>query len=145
MANDPFSDAGERLRRDFVRDEARRDQAISALTDLASFCEEAIGRFYRGEQNDVFVEQPANGQLQIRYGLRPGKFDQILNGPFATVFATPDGRLLWGETRGWVASLTPEQDMPGREVDLADLELSVTPLLVAFLQSAEEQYRQVTA
>lgn len=140
MSNDPFSDAGNQFRRDTVRNNAARDQSLAALPALATFCEAGVRRFYGDERTDVYVERFGDGQLSIRFGFRPGKFHRVLTGPWATVFITPDGRVLWSALTRWVEPDVTDPPMQAEALDGNDLEGSLTPRLVQFLQESERQY-----
>ena len=53
MSIDPFSSVGESFRRECLRNDAARDQAMSALNDLAEFCADGIRSFYDSVKTDA--------------------------------------------------------------------------------------------
>ena len=145
MSGDAFSDAGQEFRRLVIRNSAARDQGAQALAELVPFCQQGIERFYNAARTDVYVERLGDGQASIRYGFRPGKFHKVLHGPWAVIFVTPDGRLLWSETDGWLEPGSPDPPLKAIELDAGSYVDSVTPKLISFLRKSETQYQNATA
>jgi hypothetical protein len=145
VSSDPFSAAGENLRRECIRDDAARDQAISALNDLADFCVDGIQRFYGSERTDVYVERRCPSQVSIQFGYRPGSVHRVMHGPWAALFATPSGTLLWASFAGWGPPGEPTPSLDAEPLDAADYRASLTPKLIAFLRDSEQAYRNAPA
>lgn len=145
MSHDPFTSAGEQFRKGAVRDTASRDRSIAELLELATFCAAGVQGFYGGKSSDVYVERIGDAQVSIRFGYRPGKFCRVLTGPFATLFVTPEGKILWACLTRWVEPDATDPPMQAETLDPPDYRASLTPKLIAFLQAAEREYRNCVA
>jgi hypothetical protein len=142
MSDDVFKRAGEQLRRQVTRHLAARDQAVATFDDLHRFCKDAITSFYGDSQEDVLVERFAPSQLMIRFGIRPGKSQTILEGPMAIVFASNDGRLLWAAANDWVEYGMKKPSLRTAALEDGDCKAAITPKLVAFLTDGETAYQR---
>jgi hypothetical protein len=145
MSDDVFERAGEQLRRQVRRRLAARDQAVATFDELHKFCKDSITSFYGDSQEDVFVERFAPSQLTIRFGIRPGNSQQILEGPMAVVFATNDGRLLWAATSTWVEYGAKKPSLQVAPLEDGNCNAAITPKLVAFLTDGETAYQSAIA
>ncbi|MDX1945758.1 MAG: hypothetical protein SFU86_10210 [Pirellulaceae bacterium] len=148
MARDLFAIQGEQFRRKTVKDMLARQQGVEALIEIADLCENGIDSFYSGDTPNLIVERVSDSQLSVRFGYRPGKGakeNEVLAGPCAVVFLTPEGKLLWAESDGWGQ---PDQLRPySRAVPLDAHQYTdtITARLIAFLSKGEKQYERAAA
>jgi hypothetical protein len=142
---DKFEQSGADYRSKQTRNVAACDQAVALLCDVAEYCEAGIKKFYKAASDwdtpDVCVAKVSMHQVNIRFGLRPGRAEgSVLRGPYICLFATPEGQILLARTEGWHESQYVDPDLVAKHLDSKAWKEPITEYLVTFLREAEDKY-----
>lgn len=151
MNDNKFTNAGEAFRGREARDFSARDQALARLPDIFTLCKDGVEKFYAAAQlgrPDVYVEMPAEHQVSIWYGFRPGRpvsstAVSVVSGPFAVVFVTHEGVTLIGSDVSWRDKGEPNNVGEAHELPQGDWHESISDWLSKFLSDAERLYREI--